>query len=123
MHHRFHCHSNLVKDAPKASNQLLVIDITCLPIRQETAYLSVATDTFSRRIVGHRIHSNLHTTGYLAALNRTVRGVGRTAVPCVHHSDRGSQYTSNAYQTTLNQTQLRCSMTDGYDYYQTALAE
>ena len=124
-HHRFHCHPNLVKDAPKpkAPNQLWVSDITYLPTRQGTVYLSLVTDAFSRRIVGHHVHASLHTTGCLAALDRAVRGASRAATGCVHHSDRGSQYASDAYQAALNQAKLRCSMTDGYDCYQNALAE
>ena len=98
-HHRFHCHPNLVKDAPKptAPNQLWVSDITYLPTRQGTVYLSLVTDAFSRRIVGHHVHASLHTTGCLAALDRAVRGAGRAATGCVHHSDRGSQYASDAH--------------------------
>ena len=124
-HHRFHKHPNLVKDAPKptAPNQLWVSDITYLPTRQGTVYLSLVTDAYSRRIVGHHVHSSLHTTGCLAALDRAVRGAGAATIGCLHHSDRGSQYASDAYQTALDKAKLRCSMTDGYDCYQNALAE
>lgn len=124
-HHRFHCHPNLVKDAPKptAPNQLWVSDITYLPTRQGTVYLSLVTDAFSRRIVGHHVHASLHTTGCLAALERAVRGAGQAASGTIHHSDRGSQYASDAYQAALSKAKLRCSMTDGYDCYQNALAE
>ena len=124
-HHRFHCHPNLVKDAPKpkAPNQLWVSDITYLPTRQGTVYLSLVTDAFSRRIVGHHVHASLHTAGCLATLDRAVRGAGRAATGCIHHSDRGSQYASDAYQAALKKAKLRCSMTDGYDCYQNALAE
>lgn len=124
-HHRFHCHPNLVRDAPKptAPNQLWVSDITYLPTRQGTAYLSLVTDAFSRRIVGHHVHASLHTVGCLAALERAVRGAGAAAAGTIHHSDRGSQYASDAYQAALDKAKLRCSMTDGYDCYQNALAE
>jgi transposase InsO family protein len=123
--HRFRKHPNLVKEAPKptAPNQLWVSDITYLPTRQGTVYLSLVTDAFSRRVVGHHVHSSLHTTGCLAALDRAVRGAGRAATGCIHHSDRGSQYASDAYQAALEKAKLRCSMTDGYDCYQNALAE
>jgi len=123
--HRFDKHPNLVKDTPKlvAANQLWVSDITYLPTRQGTVYLSLVTDAFSRRIVGHHVHASLHTTGCLAALERAVRGAGRAARGGVHHSDRGSQYASDAYQAALKKAKLRCSMTDGYDCYQNALAE
>ena len=124
-HHRFHCHPNLVKDGPKpvAPNQLWVSDITYLPTRQGTVYLSLVTDAFSRRIVGHHVHASLHTTGCLAALDRAVRGAGRAAIGTIHHSDRGSQYASDAYQAALHKAKMRCSMTDGHDCYQNALAE
>ncbi|RZK88789.1 MAG: IS3 family transposase, partial [Hymenobacter sp.] len=102
-HHRFHCHPNLVKDAPKptAPNQLYVSDITYLPTRQGTVYLSLVTDAFSRKIVGAHVHSSLHTAGCLAALAQAVRQAGPAAAGCVHHSDRGSQYASDAYQAAL----------------------
>ena len=123
--HRFHQHPNLAKNAPKptAPNQLWVSDITYLPTRQGTAYLSLVTDAFSRRIVGHHVHASLHTAGCLAALARAVRGAGQATTGVIHHSDRGSQYASDAYQAALNQANMRCSMTDGYDCYQNALAE
>lgn len=124
-HHRFRKHPNLVKDAPKptAPNQLYVSDITYLPTRQGTVYLSLVTDAFSRKIVGAHVHSSLHTAGCLVALAQAVRQAGPAARTCLHHSDRGSQYCSDAYQAALQAAGLRCSMTDGYDCYQNALAE
>ena len=129
-HHRSHCHPNGVKDAPKpmAPNPLWVRDSTCLPTRQGTGCLSLVTDAFSRRIVGHHVHASLHTTGCLAALERAVRGASRAATGCIHHSDQsrtrqGSQYASDAYQAALQPAKLRCSMTNGHDCYQNALAE
>ena len=41
----------------------------------------------------------------------------------IHHSDRGIQYCSNYYQDIHRRHGLTCSMTDGYDCYQNALAE
>jgi len=122
-HHRFRKHPNLVKEAPKptAPNQLYVSDITYLPTRQGTVYLSLVTDAYSRKIVGAHVHRSLRTAGCLAALQQAVRQANTQGV--VHHSDRGSQYCSDAYQLALGQAQWRCSMTDGYDCYQNALAE
>ena len=90
-HHRFRKHPNLVKDAPKPDgpNRLYVSDITYLPTRQGTVYLSLLTDAYSRRIVGHHVHASLHTAGCLQALARAVRGAGAAAAGCLHHSDRG----------------------------------
>lgn len=67
------------------------------------------------------MHNSLHTTGCLVALQQAV---GQAKTPgVVHHSDRGSQYCSDAYLLALGQAQWRCSLTDGYDCYQNALAE
>jgi transposase InsO family protein len=41
----------------------------------------------------------------------------------IHHSDRGSQYCSELYQSALSKHGVLPSMTDGYDCYQNALAE
>ena len=68
-------------------------------------------------IVGHHVHVSRHTVGCLAALEQAVRGAGAVATGCVHYSDHGSQYASDAYQAALRRAQLRCSMTDGYDCY------
>lgn len=41
----------------------------------------------------------------------------------IHHSDRGLQYCSIIYQKELQRSNVKPSMTDGYDCYQNALAE
>ncbi len=41
----------------------------------------------------------------------------------MHHSDQGIQYCSNHYQALHARHGITCSMTDGYDCYQNALAE
>lgn len=43
--------------------------------------------------------------------------------PLIHHSDRGIQYCSAYYQAIHQAHGITCSMTDGYDCYQNALAE
>ncbi|CAG2153094.1 IS3 family transposase ISBcen7 [Ralstonia mannitolilytica] len=47
----------------------------------------------------------------------------QTKQQLVHHSDRGIQYCSSEYQRIHKRHGLTCSMTDGYDCYQNALAE
>ena len=86
------------------------------------AYLSLVTDAFSRKIVGYHVHESLHTESVVQALRRAV-SQRQTTHPLVHHSDRGSQYCSGMYQELHAKHGIRCSMTDGYDCYQNALAE
>jgi transposase InsO family protein len=81
-------------------NQLWVADITYLRLQSEFVYLAVVLDAFSRRAVGWALERNLLTCLPLAALEKAIRG--RQPQPgLVHHSDRGTQYASNAYVQRL----------------------
>ncbi len=126
-HHRFRRHPNLLKAGPEqvraeASEQVWVADITYLPTRGRCAYLSLVTDAYSRKIVGYHVHDSLHTAEVCQALKMALRG-RQGKQPLVHHSDRGIQYCAHEYQAIHQKHGLICSMTDGYDCYQNALAE
>lgn len=126
-HHRFRRHPNLVKAGPDQikvtrSEQLWVADITYLPTDDKFVYLSLVTDAYSRKIVGWHVHASLQTEEVAQALKMALKG-RRTRQELVHHSDRGIQYCSTYYQALHRRHGLRCSMTDGYDCYQNAMAE
>ena len=126
-HHRFRRHPNLLKPGPqqvmaKGPEQVWVADITYLPTQAGESYLSLVTDAWSRKIVGYHVHDTLQTRGVEQALRMALKE-RQTEQPLIHHSDRGVQYCSNSYQQLHAQNGLRCSMTDGYDCYQNALAE
>jgi len=123
-HHRFTCHPNLIKEglAPQNPEQLWVADITYLPTVSGNTYLSLVTDAYSRKIVGYHVDDNMKADSVKLAYSRALRQ-RKTNSTLVHHSDRGVQYCSNEYQQLHRQYQVKCSMTDGYDCYQNALAE
>lgn len=126
-HHRFRRHPNLLKEGPAqvrltASEQVWVADITYLPSDQGFVYLSLLTDAWSRKIVGFHVHDSLQTAQVSQALKMALRG-RKTRQALVHHSDRGIQYCSTDYQEIHQRHGVTCSMTDGYDCYQNALAE
>jgi putative transposase len=126
-HHRFRRHPNLLKSGEQqvqatASEQVWVADITYLPTAEKFVYLSLITDAYSRKIVGWHVHDSLQTEPVAQALKMALRG-RQSDQPLVHHSDRGIQYCSSYYQAIHQRHGLRCSMTDGYDCYQNALAE
>jgi putative transposase len=126
-HHRFRRHSNLIKEGPNQiqvtrSEQLWVADITYLPTVDKFVYLSLVTDAHSRKIVGWHVHASLQTEEVAQALKMALRG-RKTRQQLIHHSDRGIQYCSTYYQAIHERHGLTCSMTDGYDCYQNALAE
>ncbi len=126
-HHRFRRHPNLLKEGPaqvvaRGPEQIWVADISYLPTQENVAYLSLVTDAFSRKIVGHHVHETLHAESVLKALKSAV-SERKTNQPLVHHSDRGAQYCSDLYQRLHIKHGIICSMTDGYDCYQNAMAE
>jgi putative transposase len=126
-HHRFRRHPNLLKAGEQqvratASEQVWVADITYLPTNDKFVYLSLVTDAYSRKIVGWHVHDSLQTEPVAQALKMALR-TRQSDQQLVHHSDRGIQYCSSYYQAIHQRHGLRCSMTDGYDCYQNALAE
>ncbi|MCC5856462.1 MAG: IS3 family transposase [Idiomarina sp.] len=126
-HHRFRRHPNLLKVGPEQvvptqPEQVWVADITYLPVKSGSAYLSLITDAWSRKIVGHHVHDNLSTDSVIKAYRKALRK-RKSDEPLLHHSDRGVQYCSHQYQRVHQTYKVKCSMTDGYDCYQNALAE
>ncbi|KPW33691.1 ISPsy11, transposase OrfB [Pseudomonas syringae pv. coriandricola] len=126
-HHRFRRHPNLLKAGPEqvvanGPEQVWVADITYLPTQESVAYVSLVTDAYSRKIVGHHVHESLHAQSVMKALEKAV-GERKTDQMLIHHSDRGAQYCSDLYQQLHTRHGIRCSMTDGYDCYQNAMAE
>ena len=123
-HHRFRCHPNLIKAGLKADkpNQLWVADITYLPTQGGESYVSLITGAYSRKIVGYQVDDNMRTQSVKQAFTRALKQKS-TKEKLVHHSDRGIQYCSEEYQKLHRKHDVQCSMTDGYDCYQNALAE
>src|SRR5579863_5247859 len=73
-----------------------VADITYIPTGEGWLYLAVLLDLASRRVVGWALRTRLQQDLTLAALDMALRHRGARGVQ--HHSDRGIQYTSVAYQ-------------------------
>lgn len=107
---------------PERPEQVWVADITYLPTHTQNTYLSLVTDAYSRKIVGYHVDEHMQTSAVGKALKMAVSTI-RSTSPLVHHSDRGIQYYSAEYQAIHQRHHLTCSMTDGYDCYQNALAE
>lgn len=125
-HHRFYKHPNLLHGAlkvlPERAEAIWVADITYLPTRAGTSYLSLVTDAYSRKVVGYHVHASLQANEVSVAYRQALKQRNGER-PLIHHSDRGIQYCSALYQHIHQRYGVRCSMTDGYDCYQNALAE
>ena len=103
-------------------NRVWVADITALPTQEGWLYLAILLDLCSRRIVGWAVRSTLETDVVCAALQLAV-GRRRLDAAVLHHSDRGSQYTSARYQALLRTQGFQCSMSRAGNCYDNAPAE
>lgn len=107
-------------DAP---NQKWVTDITYLPTDRGWVYLAAVLDLFSRKIVGWSIRESLATPLVSEALRNAIEERRPDARGLLHHSDRGCQYTSDAYQKTLTTLGITCSMSRTGCCYDNAVME
>jgi transposase InsO family protein len=102
-------------------NRVWAGDLTAVPTAQGWLYLAVLLDLWSRRVVGWAVRATLETEIVLAAWHMAV-GRRQTA-PQLHHSDRGCQYTSEAYQRVLARHHVVCSMSRRGDCWDNAPVE
>jgi transposase InsO family protein len=103
-------------------NQLWVADITYVATWAGFAYIAFIIDVFSRRIVGWRVSSSLRSDLALDALEQALHA-RPDANGVVHHSDRGTQYTSIRYTERLAAAGVERSVGSVGDSYDNALAE
>ena len=123
-HHRFRKHKNMISDYQITKpNQVWVADITYIGNRANPSYLSLITDAYSKKIVGHHVADNLNTESSLIALRKALKNKKVNLKSLIHHSDRGLQYCSNEYQNLLERNSIKCSMTQNSDPYENAVAE
>jgi putative transposase len=107
-------------DAP---NRKWVTDITYLATATGWVYLAVVLDLFSRKVVGWALRPTLETELVSTALRRAIEARRPDGQRLLHHSDRGCQYTSTAYQQTLKTLGLEGSMSRTGCCYDNAVME
>lgn len=93
-------------DAP---NQKWVADFTYIWTAEGWLYVAVVLDLFSRRIVGWSMQASMTSQLVADALMMAVWRRGRPQ-ELLHHSDQGSQYTSEHFQRLLAEQGIVCSM-------------
>lgn len=107
--------------APAGLDQVWAGDITYIRTWQGWLYLAVIIDLCSRRVVGWSIADHMRTELILNALNMAVGQ--RCPEGVVHHSDRGSQYTSKAQQAALEKHGMVASMSRKGNCWDNAVVE
>ena len=105
-----------------APNQKWVADFTYIWTREGWLYVAAVLDLFSRRVVGWSMQtamtSELVTDALMMAVWR--RGPDNRLL---HHSDQGSQYTSEAFQRLLDGLGVTCSMSRSGNCWDNAVME
>lgn len=97
-------------------------DITYIPTAQGWLYLAVILDLFSRKVVGWAMDTTMTADLVRRALHAALI-TRRPPAGLLHHSDRGSQYASQPYQTLLKQQRIRVSMSRTGNCYDNAVTE
>jgi hypothetical protein len=120
--HRLPVAPNVLNQAfvAAAPNEKWVTDITYILTAEGWLYLACVLDLFSRKIVGWAMDATMTTTLVLDALDMAL-AQRQTKQGLLHHSDRGSQYASLAYQARLADQQIQVSMSRTGNCYDNAV--
>jgi putative transposase len=106
----------------QAPNAKWVTDITGVWTAEGWLYVAVVLDLFSRLVVGWAMAA--HRDADLVELALQMALVRRhPEAGLLHHSDRGSQYTSGSYQALLREMGIQVSMSGKGDCYDNAAME
>lgn len=106
-----------------APNQVWLADLTYVPTAQGWLYLAVVIDLFARRVLGWAMDAHMTAALVQRALVMAIETRRGLVHQVLHHSDRGSQYTSADYQALLAQAQIRVSMSGAGNCYDNAPME
>jgi transposase InsO family protein len=107
---------------PEGPGQVLAGDITYLKLGDSFLYLAIVIDLFTRKVVGWSMQRSLETKLVLDALADAIAKVGPDA-EVIFHSDRGSQYASEAYRNFCSSRGVLPSMSRRGNCYDNAYVE
>jgi putative transposase len=97
----------LRKVAVTKPNHVWAMDITYVPMARGFVYLVAVVDWFSRKVLAWRLSITLETGPCVEVLSEALAGHGR---PAIMNTDQGSQFTSVAFLTALQDAKIAISM-------------
>lgn len=103
-------------------NQRWVADFTYINTAEGWLFLAVVLDLFSRRVVGWSMQEQMTSQLVMDALTMALWRRGKPSA-LIHHSDQGSQYTSEDFQRLLAHHGIACSMSRRGDCWDNAAME
>ena len=103
-------------------NQKWIADFTYIWTAEGWLYVAAVIDLFSRRVVGWSMKAEMNAQLVADAL---VMAIWRRGKPdaLLHHSDQGSQYTSQQFQTLMSDNGVTCSMSRSGNVWDNAAME
>ena len=105
-----------------SANRKWVADFTYIWTAEGWLYVAAVIDLFSRRVVGWSMHATMTAQLVTDALVMALWRRGKPAT-VLHHSDRGSQYTSEPFQRLLADHGVTCSMSRAGNVWDNAAME
>lgn len=108
-----------IADGP---NRKWAADFTYLWTAQGWLYVAVVIDLYSRKVVGWSMSASMTSALVIDALTMAVWRRGKPT-QLLHHSDQGSQYTSEDFQRLLADQGIECSMSRKGDCWDNAAIE
>lgn len=106
----------------EAPNQKWSSDITYIRTEEGWLFLVIILDLFSRKIVGWAMDGTM-TADLVCRAYQTAYQQRRPEARLIHHSDRGSQYTSHDFQQLLADSKAIASMSGKGNCYDNAASE
>ena len=82
-------------------------DITYIRLKDKFYYAVFIIDVYTKNIVGYSISNHMRVEANISALKMAFK---KHKPPEIHHSDRGSQYTSKVYLSLLRENNCEISM-------------
>lgn len=105
-----------------APNRKWVADFTYIWTAEGWLYVAAVIDLFSRRVVGWSMSAAMTSELVTDALMMAIWRRGRPK-EVLHHSDRGSQYTSEAFQRLMAEHGVTCSLSRSGNVWDNAAME
>ncbi|SEO33240.1 Transposase InsO and inactivated derivatives [Amphibacillus marinus] len=109
--HQLPVYENVLDRQFKVSkpNEAWVTDITYIPTHEGWLYLASVMDLYSRKIVSWAMDKTMTKTLVINALKMACKRQ-QPGIGVIHHSDRGVQYASHAYQRLVSTYKMVSSM-------------
>ena len=99
---------------PERPNAVWCTDITYIWTQDGFVYLNCIMDLFSRKIIAWTLADTMEVSTVIETINKA-NAIRKTDLPLIIHSDRGSQYVSNAWRAATEKMQRSYSH-KGYPY-------